>query len=344
MPRRLRTIRPGVVYHLIARFVAGEWFVKDDDDRDTYLRLLGRSLAETDWRCLAYAIMSNHIHLAVIAGAMQLAAWIRMVHSPFAEYVNRRDGRIGAVFTRGPSDHEVHRDGIATVIAYIHNNPVRAGVVPRARDSRWTSHAAYMGIAPAPPWLDIGEGLTRMEFLDRHDFERWVDTRPNEREVLELRDVRREARRHGAIELGSPVVGDGAGIEVPLLARSCANLRVDPREVVRITAEEVGVSLTELCSRRRTPPVLLGREVAVRAADELGICGVDIAASLAVSGQAITAIRRRSVDTATTALAARVARRLFGRKPGSSCSTFPSAMHAEQMGASTRHATDGSTT
>ena len=139
---------------MISRFVASQWFVCDAHTRRTYLGLLGESLERTDWRCFAYAIMSNHIHLGVIAGYESLADWTRAVNRPFAEWMNVRHARIGAVFLR-PTALEVAPRGIGTLIAYIHCNPVRAGVVQRALDSDWTSHRAYAGRVEPPGWLDL---------------------------------------------------------------------------------------------------------------------------------------------------------------------------------------------
>jgi len=55
MPRLPRFIEPGTVYHLISRFVDREWFIKREDERRTYLRLLGRALLDSDWRCFSFA-------------------------------------------------------------------------------------------------------------------------------------------------------------------------------------------------------------------------------------------------------------------------------------------------
>src|SRR5688572_4022301 len=132
MPRRSRPIVPGTVYHLISRFVAKEWFIERDEQRWTYLWLLGIALRSTDWRCFSYAIMSNHIHLGVLAGSAPLRPWIHYVHTYFAEYINARRERIGAVFVRGPQRVAYRQDGAARLLAYIHRNPVRAGLVQRA--------------------------------------------------------------------------------------------------------------------------------------------------------------------------------------------------------------------
>ncbi len=174
MPRARRFIQPQAVYHLIARFVAGEWFIRTNEERGQYLRLLGLGLAGSDWRCLAFAIMSNHIHLGMLAGTDPFAGWIRDVHTPFAEWINRRHKRIGAVFTRGPKSHRVRPDGVARVIGYIHRNPVRAGLVSRPSDSDWTSHGAYLGLAERPTWLDVAKGLELSAFADAEQMDTWV--------------------------------------------------------------------------------------------------------------------------------------------------------------------------
>lgn len=162
-------------YHVISRFVAGEWFIETDRERNMYLRLLGESLRTSDWRCIAYAVMSNHIHLGMVAGRSSRTRWLRNAHSPFGEYINRRRDRFGAVFAKGIVSCPVEPNAVASVIAYIHNNPVRAGVEPTARESTWTSHRAYLGLCSAPPWLHVDLGYELMHITAPDDFDRLVN-------------------------------------------------------------------------------------------------------------------------------------------------------------------------
>ncbi|MDX2090717.1 MAG: hypothetical protein SFX73_22860 [Kofleriaceae bacterium] len=175
VPRRARIILPGVVYHLISRFVASEWFINTEYERRTYLQLLGRGLESADWRCFAFAIMSNHIHLALVAGRAPLASWLGEVHGTFAEWINERRERIGAVFVRGPRSIAIRHDRVDRLVAYIHGNPVRAGVVPHAMDSSWTSHRAYLQRELAPSWLDVDLGLELTRFADGAELDAWVE-------------------------------------------------------------------------------------------------------------------------------------------------------------------------
>jgi REP element-mobilizing transposase RayT len=185
MSRSLRVIHPGTPYHLISRFVAGEWFIQTSHERQCYLQLVGSALAESDWRCFSFAIMSNHIHLGVVAGEDTLASWLRDAHARFAEWINSRRERIGAVFVRGPKAHAVRPDGVGTLISYIHQNPVRARVVSHPAMSDWTSHAAYVGTAKSPAWLDTELGLQIGGWKDGAELDRGISSSSVQRKQLE---------------------------------------------------------------------------------------------------------------------------------------------------------------
>jgi hypothetical protein len=290
----MRTVRltiPGVVYHLISRFVESRWFLSGDAERNQYLTLLGRAFSMSDWRCLSYALMSSHIHLAVLAGESRLETWSKRVHTPFATWINLRNERIGPVFVRGPKDHAVHPAGIGAVIAYIHNNPVRASVVARARASKWTSHRAYIGRASIPSWLDVERGMSLAGFGSSRSFEAWVDSAPEDPSRCDLRTLRREARI-GQIDFGTPTVG---GV-TPILARSSAFIRVDPRWVVSIAAAIMGVDTIDVCSRRRSAAIVDARRIAVHAGLAFGIATSDIAGALGMSVSGASKIAHTRLD------------------------------------------------
>lgn len=280
MPRRPRRMFAGRVYHLISRFVDREWFISSDIERTTYLGLLSHALSDTDWCCLAYAVMSNHIHMCVVAGEQRLDTWIRRVHSPFADWMNRTHERIGSMFVRGPKDIEVPPERVRDVIAYIHNNPVRAGVVGAAADSSWTSHRAYLGLETKPRWLHVQAGLELGGFDSGIALDAWGATAP---------DAEWEAVVRAADDpVPRPTTAGRAQI------------------IVEAVAEQVGLPLAELRSPRRSPAVLLGREVAVRCATALGVTGKAVADALQMSQQGASSISRRPVSPRVMWLVARV--------------------------------------
>lgn len=189
-------MRSGDICHVISRFVAGEWFIESTVQRRAYLSLLGDALAKSDSRCFSFAVMSNHIHLGVLAGEEPLAEWLRPAHTAFAEWINQRRERIGAVFVKGPNVITVQREGIAPLVSYIHHNPVRAGVVHEPVETDWTSHRAYLGLGQCPPWLDVECGLELGRFRDGRSLAAWMKSARIDRAAVEVFTKPRPKRGH----------------------------------------------------------------------------------------------------------------------------------------------------
>jgi REP element-mobilizing transposase RayT/DNA-binding CsgD family transcriptional regulator len=276
---------PGVVHHLIWRFVDREWFFREDDERDRYRSLLGRCLEDTDWRCISYALMSSHIHIAAIGGEEPLAVWSRRVNSPFARWMNERRRRLGPLFADRAKSYAISPTSVGTLISYIHDNPVRAGVVAAAEDSTWTSGRAYAGLVAAPRWLFIEEGLARAGVQRFNE----LPTAPTRSELVEvkIKEVSAAARRRGAVNVATPETH-----VVPLVARAYARVRPDPFRVIQLVAEIVALAPTEISSRRRNAITCRAREMAVHVARMVGVTGSEIAAALGISHQAVSKIAR----------------------------------------------------
>lgn len=294
----MRTIRvtiPGATYHLISRFVDQHWYLKGDEERARYLGLLGRALSDSDWTCISYGLMSSHVHLGMVAGEAPLESWAKRAHTGFAAWINVRNDRIGPVFVRGPKDHAVPPNRIGALIAYIHNNPVRANVVDSPDRSTWTSHLSYLGRAPVPRWLDVDRGMSLGEFKDREAFDAWVKSNPEDPSRLELRGVRRTASRRGQFEFGTPTNDDGRLI-TPIVRRPWTAQRIDPRWVVRVTAALLTVDESDLSSRSRHPSIVAGRRIATHAGLALGISGYDIGVALGLSKSAVSKIKLQKLD------------------------------------------------
>jgi len=62
MPRFARRIAPRSLQHVIARFVNRDLLFDMEGARDEYLRRVAGAVARTDWRPIAFALMSSHVH------------------------------------------------------------------------------------------------------------------------------------------------------------------------------------------------------------------------------------------------------------------------------------------
>ncbi len=285
MPRIARITVPGHLHHVISRFVDRDWFFASDVERARYLSLLGRALARSDWRCLAYCLMSNHIHLAMLGGERDLESWAKRVNSPFARWLNAQRGRLGPVFADRPATYLVPPHREAEVIAYIHNNPVRAKVVASARDSSWSSHQSYLGLAKCPSWLDVAEGLRRTGCAnDQAAFDGLVHGSADA--SLELPDLvraRAAVRRLGPYELGTPVLTEP--FEFPVVRRRFVRPPPTAAALLVAVAAAVGLPASAMKRRQARGTVSMAKRVFIHAAVALGIAISQASATVNISRQ-----------------------------------------------------------
>ncbi|MDX6671359.1 MAG: REP-associated tyrosine transposase, partial [Solirubrobacteraceae bacterium] len=80
MPRKLRQDVEGGVHHVYARGNDGRLVYRDDLDRVMYLRMLGRVVRRNAWRCLAYCLMDNHLHLLIETPKPNLGSGMQWLH------------------------------------------------------------------------------------------------------------------------------------------------------------------------------------------------------------------------------------------------------------------------
>jgi putative transposase len=154
VPRPHRLQVPGAAYHISARAVAGRELYRTDDDRISFVKLLTRVMAERDWVCGAYCLMTTHYHLLIRTPEPDLASGIQEINSCYAQEFNRRYGLEGHVFFRRYHSAMIERDGhLLEVGRYMPTNPVRAGLCRLAEDWPWSSYPALLGLCPPPPFL-----------------------------------------------------------------------------------------------------------------------------------------------------------------------------------------------
>ena len=145
------------MHHAYARGVNREVIYLDDEDRERYLALLGQVVERHEWRCLAFCLMHNHVHLLVKTPEPCLGRGMQRLHGVYAQYFNRRHRRSGhpGYLFQGRFGTKVMRSDAQLLLAarYIARNPVKAGLCREAAEWRWSSHPATLNGA-RPRWLD----------------------------------------------------------------------------------------------------------------------------------------------------------------------------------------------
>jgi putative transposase len=276
MPRSARLEAPGAAHHLISRFVNKAFRLTGDSVRSAYLARVSRVVEHTDWRPLSYCLMSSHIHWVALGGFCPSCTFIQPLHSGFAGWLNREQGTLGPVFAERHRSDICSEGTLAGLLAYVHNNPVRAGVVADPADTDWSSHRAYLGLVTAPPWLDVERGLAMCGFSStpsgRLSFHEFVLSQAGRRSPFAMTDEERTELRVRVreavglpLEISDLVVTDTPSVELVAARSSRARPRWPgpPTEVLEAVAQHVGVPTDAMQSRDRTREVVKARRLAL---------------------------------------------------------------------------------
>jgi hypothetical protein len=99
-------------------------------------------------------LLSTHYHLLVTTPAADIAAGMRQLNGLFARRFNKRHDRSGALFESRYRCELVESDGhLLEIYRYLALNPVRAGMVERPEEWRWSSYPGHVGYRPLMPFL-----------------------------------------------------------------------------------------------------------------------------------------------------------------------------------------------
>ncbi len=149
MPRLSRIDIPGLLQHVIVRGIERRNIFNDEDDRQHFVDRLTALCAETDVRCYAWALLSNHFHLLLMPTTTSLAVFMRRLLTGYAVSFNRRNRRSGHLFQNRYKSIVCEEDPyLLELVRYIHLNPLRAGIVSTLSELDiypWTGHSVLMG-------------------------------------------------------------------------------------------------------------------------------------------------------------------------------------------------------
>ena len=152
MPRRPRLELPGTPLHVIQRGVNRCAIFMDNIDREHYYDLLCDAASAHDIAIHAYVFMGNHIHLLLTSPRPDvLSRVMRNTGQCYVQAFNRRHRRSGTLWQGRFKSCLVDTERyLMTVYRYIELNPVRAAMVERPEQHRWSSVHANLGLLKDP--------------------------------------------------------------------------------------------------------------------------------------------------------------------------------------------------
>lgn len=146
MPRKSRKLLDGKICHHIVQGINKEYIFKEAEDKNKYLNLLKKYYKDYEIDIISYCIMDNHAHLILYSNHIKnISLFMGKVNSIYAMYYNKKYNRVGYVFrNRFKSILILTREQLYTSIKYIHMNPVKAKIVEKENEYKYSSYNDYL--------------------------------------------------------------------------------------------------------------------------------------------------------------------------------------------------------
>ena len=265
--------------------------------------------------------MTNYVHLLMKSGSDGLPTFMRRLLSGYAQYFNRRHKRVGHLFQNRYKSIICEEDAyFDKLVAYIHLNPLRAGIVETLRQLAvypWSGHAVLMNEV-VYDWMardyvlqffGSREGPARKAYLEFVEEEMGID---RQQELSGGGFIRSQGgwskvlsmRKRGEHALGDERIlgGDDFVREILKEAEERKYLQLPEHERLELfnvkveeTCAATGITVMFLRSGSRSGALpFLRKELATKAVCEYGLSLADTAHQLGVTTSAVSYMLRRT--------------------------------------------------
>jgi REP element-mobilizing transposase RayT len=133
MPRAGRSFEEGRIYHVYNRVGGGSTEFADEGLAATFVALLRLAMRRDEVPVFAWCLLGNHYHLVVRQGPVPLSRPMKALQQGVTRARNLRSRVYGPLWQGRFKAKEVLDEGyLLQLIAYVHLNPVKAGLAEDA--------------------------------------------------------------------------------------------------------------------------------------------------------------------------------------------------------------------
>jgi len=157
------------LYHILSRGNERRDIFLEDDDYEVFLGVLEEMSDRFEVDIFAYVLMSNHYHLLIRTNQKNLSKSMQWMGTTYTRRFNLKHFRSGHLFQGRFKSILVQNDAyLMRLSCYIHRNPLRAGLVNRLADYRWSSYRFYAYKSSHISWLNTDLILSQFNGKDSY--------------------------------------------------------------------------------------------------------------------------------------------------------------------------------
>ena len=145
MPRLAREKSETGIYHIMLRGIDKRDIFMSKWDYGKFLEYIKKAKDKSDFQVFGYCLMTNHVHMLLKTEMDDIGDIIKRIAVGYAQYHNIRNGRTGHLFQNRFRSEVVDTEAyFLTVLRYIHQNPVKAGIAKDVKVYKWSSYIEYI--------------------------------------------------------------------------------------------------------------------------------------------------------------------------------------------------------
>jgi len=167
MARQARQLSNSGFYHIVLRGINHQHVFEEESDYIYFLKSLHDLKIALVFEVYAYCLMSNHVHLLLREKQVgDISLIMKRLLTKYAMYFNRKYQRSGALIANRYKSMPVEVDEYFIPLQrYIHQNPLKAGLVNKLEAYPFSSYREYL----------LGGGLTDTAFtLEMIGRDEWI--------------------------------------------------------------------------------------------------------------------------------------------------------------------------
>ena len=140
MSRQARTLSKTGIYHIMLRGINQQQIFHEAEDYNKFIEIVKECKQTKDFNIYAYCLMGNHVHLLLKETEETIGQVMKRIASRFASWYNIKYQRVGHLFQDRFKSEPVEDDAyFLTVLRYIHQNPIKAGLCKKIDDYQYSS-------------------------------------------------------------------------------------------------------------------------------------------------------------------------------------------------------------
>lgn len=189
MPRIARVVAPGYPHHITQKGNYGQIVFEDDDDKVQYLRWIEEYSCKYGVTNLVFCLMTNHLHFVSIPkDTDSFARTFNTAHMRYSQYMNKKRNVRGHLWQGRFNSYIMDEPHLMMASCYIERNPVRAGMVNKPWQWKWSSAKSHTVEEDKDRnCVKLGNLFDYID-MDKRQWKEYIDKKEEEKEIKRIDD------------------------------------------------------------------------------------------------------------------------------------------------------------